>query len=64
MFELFALPEIKQKGNGEVSQCGMNVIILGVQEIEMAKESMAVLKNDLALCCDWLWVCQLYDTMV
>ena len=32
-FELLALTETKLKGNGEVSWCGVNDIIAGVQEM-------------------------------
>ena len=34
------------KGNGEVSWCGVNGIIAGVQEMEKAREGMAILLND------------------
>ena len=45
-FELLALTETKLKGKGEVSWSGINVIFGCVQEIERAKEGMAVLLND------------------
>ena len=45
-FELLALTETKLKGNGEVSWCGVNGIMAGVQEIERAKEGVAILLND------------------
>ena len=45
-FELFALTETKLKGNGEVSQCGANGIITGVQEMERARDRVAILLND------------------
>ena len=46
-FELFALTETKLKGNGEISLGGeVNGIITCVQEIERAREGMAVLIND------------------
>ena len=32
-FELLALTKTKLKGNGEVSWCGANVIIAGIQEM-------------------------------
>ena len=37
-FELLALTEMKLKGNGEVSWCGVNGITGEVQEIERAVE--------------------------
>ena len=45
-FELVVLTKTKLKGNGEVSWCGVNGIIAGVQEMERSKEGMAVLLND------------------
>ena len=45
-FELLALTETKLKRNGEVSWCGVNGIIVGVQEMERAREGVAVLLND------------------
>ena len=35
-FELLALMETKLKENGEVSWCGVNGLIAGVQEMERA----------------------------
>ena len=46
-FELLALTETKQKGNGEVSWCGVNGIIASVPEIERVKEGVAILLNDM-----------------
>ena len=37
---------MKLKGNGEVPWCGVNGIIAGVQEIERAREGVAILLND------------------
>ena len=45
-FELLALNEAKLKGNGEVSWCGVNGIIAGVQEMEKAMEVVATLLTD------------------
>ena len=45
-FELLALTEMKLKGNGEVSWCGVNGIIAGVQEMERTREGVAILLND------------------
>ena len=45
-FELLALTETKVKGNGEVSWRGVNGIITGVQEMERAREGVAILLND------------------
>ena len=45
-FELLALTETKLKGNEEVSWYGVNGIIAGVQEMERAREGVAVLLND------------------
>ena len=36
----------KGGGNAEVSWCGVNGIIAGVQEMETARESVATLVND------------------
>ena len=36
-FDLLALTETKLKGEGEVSWCGVNGIIAGVQERERAR---------------------------
>ena len=44
--ELLALTETKLKGNGEVSWCGVNDIITGVQEMKRAREGVAILLND------------------
>ena len=44
-FELLAFTETKLKGNGEVSWCGVNSIIAGVQEMERAREGVSVLLN-------------------
>ena len=45
-FELFDLTKTKLKRNGEVSWCEVNGIIAGVQEIERAREVVAVLMKD------------------
>ena len=45
-FELLALMEKKLKGKGEVSWSGINVIFTGVQEMESAREGVAVLLKD------------------
>ena len=45
-FELLALTETKFKGNGEVSWFGVNGIIAGVQEMERAREGVAILLNN------------------
>ena len=37
-FALLALTETKLKGNGEVLWCRLNCIIVGVQEMERARE--------------------------
>ena len=42
-FEMLSLTEMKLKGKGEVSWCGVNGIIAGVQEMERARESVAIL---------------------
>ena len=39
-FELFALPETRLKGNGEISWCGVNDIIGRFQEIQRAQGPM------------------------
>ena len=41
-FELLALTETKLKGNGKVSRCGANGILMDVQEIERAREGVAI----------------------
>ena len=38
--------KVKLKGNGEVSGCGVNGIIAGVQEMERPREGVAILLND------------------
>ena len=45
-FELLSLMETKLKGNGEVSWCGVIGIIAGVQEMEGAREGVAILLNN------------------
>ena len=45
-FKLLALMEIKLKGDKEVSWCVVNGIIADVQEMERAREGMAILLND------------------
>ena len=45
-FELLALTEIKLRGNGKVSWCRVNGIIIGVEEMEKAREDVAILLND------------------
>ena len=45
-FEMLGLTETKLKGNGEVSWCGVNGIIAGVQEMERARERVANMIND------------------
>ena len=45
-FELLALMEMKLKGKGEVSWCGIIGIIAGVQEMGRAREGVAILLND------------------
>ena len=44
-FELLALTETRLKGNGEVSACGGEWYNYGCQEIERAREGVAVLIN-------------------
>ena len=44
--ELLTLTETRLKGNGEVSRCGVNRIIAGVQEMERARERVAILLSD------------------
>ena len=41
--EFLALTETKLKRNGKVSRCGVNGSIVGVQELERAREGVAVL---------------------
>ena len=55
-FELLALMETKLKVNGEVSWCGVNGIIASVQEMERAREGVAILLNDVWQCGDRLWM--------
>ena len=43
---MLALTETKLKGNGEVSWCGLHGIIVGVREIERAREGVAIRLND------------------
>ena len=45
-YELLALKETKLKGNGEVSCCGVNGIIASIQEMERAREGVAILLNE------------------
>ena len=44
-FELLALTEMKLKGNGELSWCGIN-LSAGVQEMERVREGVAILLNN------------------
>ena len=44
-FEWLALTDTKLKGNGEVSYCGVNVTIAGVQEMERARVGVVILLN-------------------
>ena len=46
-FELLALKEIKLKGKGEVSWCGVNGIITSIQKMERAREGVAILLNNM-----------------
>ena len=43
---MLSLMEMKLKGNGEVSWCGVDGIITGVQEMERAREGVAILLKD------------------
>ena len=43
---MLALTETKWKGNGEVSWFGVNVIIGRVEDMERAREGVAILLND------------------
>ena len=45
--ELLGLMEAKLKVNGELSWCGVNGIIAGVQEMERAREGVAILFNNI-----------------
>ena len=56
-FELLALTETKLKGRGEVSWCRVNGIIYSVQEMERAREGVAVLLNDVWQCSGKIWLC-------
>ena len=42
-FESLALTETKLKGKGELSWCGVNDIIAGVEEMERTREGVAIL---------------------
>ena len=44
-YEFLAFTDTKLKGNGEFSCCGVNGIIVGVQEIERDREVVTVLMN-------------------
>ena len=46
-FELLAFTETKLKGNGEVSWCGVNGIIVGIQ-MERGRKGVAMLLNDVS----------------
>ena len=46
-FELLTFTEMKLKGNGEVSWCGVYGIIASVQEMERASEGMAIKLNNM-----------------
>ena len=46
-FEFLASTETKLKVNGEVSLCGVNAIIAGVQKMERDREGVAVLLKDM-----------------
>ena len=45
-FEFVVMTEMKLKGNGEISWCGVNGIMAFVQKMERAKEGVAILLND------------------
>ena len=45
-FELLGLMETKLSRNGEVSWWGVNGLIAGVQELERAREGVAILLNN------------------
>ena len=45
-FELLALSELKMKEKGDISWCGVNIICVGVQENDRAREGVGVLLND------------------
>ena len=40
------MTETKSKGSGEVTWCGVNGIMAGVQEMERARKGVAILLND------------------
>ena len=44
--KFLVLMKIKLKGNREVSWCGVNGIIASVQEMERAREDVAILLSD------------------
>ena len=44
---MLALAETKLKGEGEVSWCGANDVIAGVQEMERPREGVAIPLNDM-----------------
>ena len=44
--ELLALTKTNLKRNGDVSWCGINGIIASVQEMERAREGVAILLKD------------------
>ena len=43
---MLALTMTKLRGNGEVSWCGVNGIIVGIPEIKRTREGVVVLMND------------------
>ena len=45
-FELLGFKEMKLKGIREISWCGVNGIIADVQDMERAREGVAILLND------------------
>ena len=45
-FELLALMETKLEGNREISWCEVDFITAGIQEMERAREGVALLLND------------------
>ena len=45
-FEFLALMEKKLKGKEEVSWSGVNVIFASIQEMERARERVAIMLND------------------
>ena len=55
-FELLALTGTKLKGNREVSWCEVN-FIAGIQEMERAREGVAILLNNVSQCSDKLLMC-------